>query len=96
MTFAVAGLGRHSIIIGHTWLKYHNPDIDWSSGKLCFTRCPSQCSRLPKTGPIKLPPSWPAPKLIWEPDTLELKALLSQESEEHLLNKIPTEYSDFG
>ena len=42
-TFAVCDLGDKDAVIGHTWLFSHNPEIDWKSGKLQFTRCPPSC-----------------------------------------------------
>ena len=42
-TFAVCDLGDKSCIIGHTWLYHHNPEVDWRSGEVEFTRCPSDC-----------------------------------------------------
>ena len=41
--FSVIGLGRDPVIIGHTWLVEHNPEIDWITGKVEMTRCPSEC-----------------------------------------------------
>jgi hypothetical protein len=41
--FYVAELGTKSMVIGMTWLRSHNPVIDWRSGKIDFTRCPSKC-----------------------------------------------------
>ena len=29
--------------MGHTWLYHHNPEIDWRTGGVKFTRCPPQC-----------------------------------------------------
>jgi hypothetical protein len=42
-TFAVCDLGNKAAIIGHTWLFYHNPEIDWKTGEITFSRCPSDC-----------------------------------------------------
>jgi hypothetical protein len=42
--FAVTSLGRkHNVIMGHTWLHKHNPDIDWTTGEVKMTRCPDRC-----------------------------------------------------
>ena len=41
---AVASLGKQDIILGHGWLKLHNPDIDWKSGKVKLNRC-SHCGK---------------------------------------------------
>jgi hypothetical protein len=32
--FAVANLGGQKVIMGHTWLRKHNPDIDWVTGEV--------------------------------------------------------------
>lgn len=41
--FAVCDLGDKDAIIGHTWLHCHNPEIDWQTGQIQFTRCPPKC-----------------------------------------------------
>src|SRR5882724_6240974 len=43
-TFHVTGIGRTTIILGHTWLVEHNPEIDWSTGKVCMNRCSAACA----------------------------------------------------
>ena len=45
VVLAVTKLGKQLLILGHGWLKYHNPEIDWKSGRLKLTRCPSQCGK---------------------------------------------------
>lgn len=42
-TFAVCDLGNKEAIIGHSWLFRHNPEIDWKTGKVSFSRCPNKC-----------------------------------------------------
>jgi hypothetical protein len=37
LTFDVAPLGKHNIVLGLPWLQQHDPIIHWSSGKLTFT-----------------------------------------------------------
>jgi hypothetical protein len=41
--FAVTGLGRQNLSLGITWLKEHNPKIDWRTGKVEMTRCLPCC-----------------------------------------------------
>ena len=41
--FAVTGLGRQNLILGITWLREHNPEIDWRTGKVEMTRCLPRC-----------------------------------------------------
>ena len=43
-TFAVCDLGDKTAIIGHTWLFLHNPEINWQTGDVQFTRCPPDCN----------------------------------------------------
>lgn len=43
VTFAVCDLGDKTAIIGHTWLYHHNPEINWKTGEVNFTRCPPDC-----------------------------------------------------
>ena len=33
------------MIIGMTWLQTHNPEIDWKTRAINFSRCPSTCHR---------------------------------------------------
>jgi hypothetical protein len=41
--FAVTNLGQQSLIIGHSWLLHHNPEVDWVRQKVVMSRCPSSC-----------------------------------------------------
>ncbi|CAG8706856.1 13307_t:CDS:1, partial [Acaulospora colombiana] len=43
VTFAVCDLGDKMAIIGHTWLYCHNPEINWQTGEVKLSRCPSKC-----------------------------------------------------
>jgi len=38
--FEVCDLGKSTDIIGLTWLRKHNPEIDWKTGDIKFTKCP--------------------------------------------------------
>src|SRR3981189_2177844 len=42
--FAVTSLGRQNMILGFTWLREHNPEIDWQTKEVRMPRCPQQCS----------------------------------------------------
>ena len=44
VTFKICDLGKVNLIIGYTWLKKHNPEIDWSTGEIEFKWCPSECN----------------------------------------------------
>ena len=42
----VTNLRKNSLILGYTWLKKHNPSIDWEKGSVKFNRCPHSCFML--------------------------------------------------
>jgi len=42
-TFAICDLGDKLAIIGHNWLFLHNPEINWKTGEVSFSRCPDHC-----------------------------------------------------
>src|SRR5260370_41754244 len=42
---AVANLGQQSVIIGHSWLHHHNPEVDWVTQKVLMSQCPPSCSK---------------------------------------------------
>ena len=37
--FYVTRLGKEHLILGHSWLREHNPEINWQTGKVSMTRC---------------------------------------------------------
>jgi len=41
--FSVTGLGKQNMILGHTWLKEHNPEVNWQTGKVEMSRCSPRC-----------------------------------------------------
>ena len=41
--FAVTSLGSQKVIMGHSWLQKHNPDIDWSTREVKMSRCSGSC-----------------------------------------------------
>ncbi|KAG6330248.1 hypothetical protein ID866_8841, partial [Astraeus odoratus] len=40
------GLGKDPIILRHTWLQTHNPEVNWVTGKVSLNRCPRECCEL--------------------------------------------------
>src|ERR1700731_4610428 len=46
--FLLGKIQSHKVILGHDWLKQHNPDIDWKKAELSLTHCPPQCSPSPQ------------------------------------------------
>src|SRR3984885_14359240 len=41
--FFVTDIGSKTMIIGMTWLRSHNPEINWYTGEMKFSRCPASC-----------------------------------------------------
>ena len=46
--FAVTSLGKQDMILGFSWLRDHNPEIDWAKGKVSMSCCPRRCSTCAK------------------------------------------------
>jgi len=40
---AVSSLGRQSMILGYTWLKDHNSEVDWQTREVQMNRCSPRC-----------------------------------------------------
>jgi len=43
MLLAVSNLGKQNMILSYTWLKDHNPEVDWQTGEVQMNRCPPRC-----------------------------------------------------
>ena len=43
MLLAVTGLGRKTLILGYTWLRQHNPEVNWQTQEVKLSRCPREC-----------------------------------------------------
>ena len=43
MELLILDLGKQDMFLGHDWLQYHNPEIDWKNEKLKFTQCSKEC-----------------------------------------------------
>jgi len=40
---AVSSLRRQNMILGYTWLKDHNPEVNWQTGEVQTNQCPPRC-----------------------------------------------------
>src|SRR5258708_29407927 len=40
---AVTNLRWQTIIIGHSWLTHHNPEVDWACQSVTMSQCPPEC-----------------------------------------------------
>ena len=43
MQLLITDLGKADLFLGHEWIQYHNPIIDWQKKTLEFERCPHTC-----------------------------------------------------
>jgi len=43
MLLTVSNLRKQSMILGYTWLKDHNPEVNWQTGEVQMNQCPPQC-----------------------------------------------------
>src|SRR5258708_37785576 len=39
----VANLRQQTIIIRHSWLTHHNPEVDWAHQSVTMPQCPPEC-----------------------------------------------------
>jgi len=39
----ISNLGKQSMILGYTWLKDHNPEVNWQTREVQMNRCPPRC-----------------------------------------------------
>ena len=40
---AVSSLRRQNMILGYTWLKDHNPEVNWQTREVQTNQCPPRC-----------------------------------------------------
>jgi len=40
---AVSSLRKQNMILGYTWLKDQNPEVNWQTGEVQMNRCPPRC-----------------------------------------------------
>jgi len=40
---AVSSLGKQNMILGYTWLKDHNPEVNWQTREVQMNQCPPRC-----------------------------------------------------
>ena len=40
---AISNLGKQSMILGYTWLKDHNLEVNWQTEEVQMNQCPPQC-----------------------------------------------------
>ena len=41
--FAITSLGKQKLLLRHSWIQNHNPEIDWVKGEVKMSRCPPHC-----------------------------------------------------
>jgi hypothetical protein len=67
LRFLVTDVGPEDVVLGITWLRDHNPEIDWTAGKLSFTRC-----TCPGSSQDASPPELPIDSNVSDPASPEL------------------------
>jgi len=43
MLLTVSSLRKQSMILGYTWLKDHNPEVNWQAREMQMNQCPPRC-----------------------------------------------------
>ena len=88
------------MILGHTWLQKHNPNIDWTTGKVVLNQCPKECSTSQKTALAKklekeeASEGWIQALKAWEEKQVEMKRDLVTSLKE-AQKAVPKEYWDY-
>jgi hypothetical protein len=82
ITFDVTDIGRHDIILGLPWIREHNPEIDWASEQLKFTRCSCKKDALTAKSPREV-------------GTTSKERELGHQSPGPLTKTMPSAYRDF-
>jgi len=57
MSIDVMGGQKWRVILGMSWLRHHNPEIDWRTGEVKMMRCLEECGKKWKTG-RQMKPGW--------------------------------------
>ena len=65
---AVTNIGNHKMLLGTDWLATHNPEINWTTHTISFSRCPKECKNIPKESSYI---RHLLPGAQWEPPTEE-------------------------
>src|SRR5258707_1957701 len=79
----VANLGQQMVIIGHSWLTLHNPEVDWVSQKVSMMQCPPSCNgHVPPKSDLPLQKSTTPPSFRQEDAVYAI--LLTPEWEERI------------
>src|SRR5271156_6002943 len=98
-TFAVSSLGKQKLILGHSWLRQHNPEINWATGDVKMSRCPPRCcpgcqdevrqehtARKAEIRRTEACSNGPAPSVHHDSDSeMDLSALPSLDEGDHIL-----------
>ena len=81
LTFDVAPLGKHNVVLGLPWLQQHNPTIQWTSGKITFASnyCEDHCLAQPASTFLNQRPIAPQVTITSEVSELAVEPLLEQE-----------------
>jgi hypothetical protein len=105
LTFNVTLLGGHNIVLRLPWLQQHDPQLQWSSGKVTFTSdyCEEHCLDQPASTILNQHPLLQTlivetPEIKPNPISTEEAELFAIEVPKHLVplkEVIPEEYWDY-
>ena len=95
MDFGITKLDGHDIFLGYDWLAEHNPEIDWKTGRIRFSRCPKECGmeeRIRRSNismDIKITEHLAKGNKDWKEIAPEAYHGFTKAFEEHRFNKLP-------
>ena len=80
MLLVVSSLGKQGLIIGFSWIKDHNPEVNWEKGEVEMTHCPPRYDgyknfwkvRRMEEKTIVVCQSGPLPQILKEAEELDM------------------------
>jgi hypothetical protein len=95
LTFDIAPLGKHNIVLGLPWLQQHDPIVQWLGGKLMFASdyCERHCLEIPMSTFLNqrpIVPVMPLDNLDMELLSIEGARLSAIDIPEHLTELMET------
>ena len=95
VTAEVTDLGKNQVILRYTWLKKHNPDIDWTNGEVKMTHCPQSCYLLQEKSIFLQTLKKKEVEQAWSAHKIQVTLDKSKKVEKTVEELVPKEYHKY-
>ena len=95
VTAEVTDLGKNQVILGYTWLKKHNPDIDWTNREVKMTHCPCSCYLLQERSIFLQTLEKEEVEQAWSAHKIQVTLNKSKKVEKTVGELVPKEYHQY-